>query len=340
MALLGTEVLTLADLTKRLGADGKVETAMIETMNTTNEVLDDMMFKEANGGVVHKTVVRTGLPSVAWRMLNYGVPKSKSTSATVQDTVGMLEAYSEVDKDLADMSGNTAAFRMSEASAFLESMSQAAATTVFYGNSEINPERFTGLSVRYNTVNTATAKTAENVVDAGGVGATNTSVWLIVWGDRSVHGIFPKGSRAGLQRNDKGQQTLQDANGNNFEGYRDHFKWNLGLSVRDWRYVVRIANIDVALARTDANYLKALIGFMIDAEERVYALPGGVSGEGRPRAAWYGNRTIRTLLRKAKLEKIANNLTEETIAGRVFTGFDGIPFRMTDALINTEARVV
>lgn len=340
MALIGTQVLTLADLTKRLGADGKVETAMIETMNETNEILDDMMFKEANGGVVHKTVVRTGLPAVAWRLLNYGVPKSKSTSATVQDTVGMLEAYSEVDKDLADMSGNVGAFRMTEASAFLESMAQEAADTIFYGNTNVNPERFLGLSARYSTVNTANAASAANVIDAGGTGSTNTSVWLMVWSDRSVHGIYPKGSNAGLQRNDKGQQTLQDANGNNYEGYRDHFKWNLGLTVRDWRYVVRIANIDVALASTDATYLKSLIGYMIDAEERIHALPGGVSGEGKPRAAFYGNRRIRSLMRKAKLEKIANNLTEETLAGRVFTAFDGVPFRMSDSLLNTEARVV
>jgi len=340
MALIGAQVLTLADLSKRLGADGAVETAIIETLNQANEALDDMMFKEANDGTSHKTTVRTGLPAVAWRLLNYGVPKSKSTTASVRDTTGMLEAYSECDKSLADLSGNVAAFRMTESEAFLESMSQEAARTLFYGNTEVNPERFLGLAPRFSKISTDASQSGYNVIDAGGTGATNTSLWMIVWGDQSVHGIYPKGSVAGLQRNDKGQVTLQDANGNNYEGYRDHFKWDLGLTVRDWRYVVRVANIDVALARTDMTYLKSLINKMIEAEEKVYRLPGNGTAEGMPRAVWYGNRTIRTLLRFAQLEKIANNITAETIAGKVVTAFDTIPFRMVDAIVNTEARVV
>lgn len=340
MALIGTQVLTLADLRARLGADNKVESAIIEALNTANEALDDMMVKEANGGVVHKTVIRTGLPSVAWRMLNYGVPKSKSQTAPVSDTVGMLEAYAEVDKSLADMSGNVAAFRESEARPFLESMSQAASTTLFYGNTDVNPERFLGLSPRFSKLSTDPTQSGSNIVDAGGTGATNTSLWLIVWGDQSVHGIYPKGSTAGLQRNDKGQVTLQDANGNNYEGYRDHFKWDLGLTVRDWRYVVRIANIDVTLARTDMTYLKSLLGYIIDAEEKVYRIPGTATEAGMPRAAWYGNRTVRALLRRAQQEKIANNITNETLYGKPVTAINGIPLRLADSLLNTEARVV
>ncbi|WP_445505014.1 major capsid protein [Microvirga sp. G4-2] len=340
MALIGTQVLTLADLKARFGADGKVESTIIETLNQANEVLDDMMFKEANGGIVHKTVIRTGLPSVAWRMLNYGVPKSKSQTAPVQDTVGMLEAYAEVDKSLADMSGNVAAFRDSEAQPFLESMSQAAATTLWYGNTDVNPERYLGLAPRFSKISTDATQSGSNIVDAGGTGATNTSLWLVVWGDQSVHGIYPKGSKAGLSRNDKGQVTLQDASGNNYEGYRDHFKWDLGLTVRDWRYAVRIANIDVGLARTDMTYLKGLLNYIIDAEERVYRIPGTATEAGMPRAAWYGNRTVRALLRRAQQEKIANNITTETIYGKPVTAINGIPLRLADTLLNTEARVV
>ena len=340
MALIGAQVLTLADLSKRLGADGAVETAIIETLNQANEALDDMMFKEANDGTSHKTTVRTGLPAVAWRLLNYGVPKSKSTTASVRDTTGMLEAYSECDKSLADLSGNVAAFRMTESEAFLESISQEAARTLFYGNTEVNPERFLGLAPRFSKLSNNKDESGYNIIDAGGTGATNTSVWLIVWGDRSVHGIYPKGSRAGLQRNDKGQVTLQDANGNNYEGYRDHFKWDLGLTMRDWRFAVRIANIDVALARTDMNYLKSLLNYIIDAEERIYRIPGTATDAGMPRAAWYGNRTVRALIRRAQQEKIANNITTETIYGKSVTAINGVPLRLSDAILNTEARVV
>lgn len=341
MALLASQVLTLADLSKRMSADGRtVEPKIMEVLTQANEVLDDMMFREANDGTRHKTTIRTGLPQVAWRMLNYGVPKSKSQTAAISDTTGMLEAYSEVDKKLVNLSGSPDVFRASEVKPFVESMSQAAATTLFYGNTDVNPERFLGLSPRFSTLNAANAASAVNVIDAGGTGATNTSLWMIVWGEESVHGIYPKGSQAGLQHQDLGEVTLQDANGNNYQGFRDHFEWDLGLTVRDWRFVVRVANIDVALARTDMTYLKSLLNYIIDAEEMVYRIPGSSSEAGAPRAAWYGNRRIRALLRRAQQEKIANNITTEELYGKTVTAINGVPLRMTDAILNTEARVV
>ena len=78
-------------------------------------------------------------------------------------------------------------------------MNQQMQNTVIYGSTAANPERFTGLAERFNTLNTATAASAGNVVDAGGATATNTSMWLIGWGQNTVHGIFPKGGNAGLQ---------------------------------------------------------------------------------------------------------------------------------------------
>jgi hypothetical protein len=330
MAVVGTQVLTYADLANRLGEDGNVARSIIELLSQTNEILQDMMVMAANSGIVHKTTVRTGLPTAAWRLLNYGIPRSKSTSASVTDTVGMLEAYSEVDARIVQLSKNQAALRLSEAQAFLEAMNQTMATTLFYGNTRTNPERFLGLAPRYSSLS---APNGANIVDAGGVGLDNTSIWLVLWGDNTIHGIYPDSSPAGIQHQDLGEVTLFDSNNNPYQGFRDHWMWDLGLTLRDWRYVVRIANIDVSNLSSDVNYLKSIIGFMIDAEERVFNMSGG-------RAVWYGNRTIRSALRKATLEKIANNLTAEEVAGNIVTRFDAIPFRMTDAILNNEARVV
>lgn len=332
MATVGALALTYADWAKRLDAGGRID-KIVEILNQWNEVLDDMLVREANDGSGHKTTVRTGIPQGAWRMLNYGVPNAKSTTAQVRDTTGMLEVYSEVDKALANMNGNTAEFRLSEATAIMEGMNQQMAQTLFYGNTDANPERFLGLAPRYSTVNAATASSA-NVVDGGGIGSDNTSIWLVVWGENSVHGIFPKGSIAGLQHQDLGEQTLFDSNQNKFQGYRDHFKWDLGLTVRDWRFVVRIANIDVSdvVANTAAN-IKNLVNLMVQAEERIPQINVG-------RAVWYMNRQMRTGLRAGILEKVATNLTEETVAGKRTTMFDGFPVRRVDSILNTEARVV
>jgi hypothetical protein len=52
------------------------------------------------------------------------------------------------------------------------------------------------------------------------------------------------------------------------------------------------------------------------------------------------NRTLREKLRLGILEKVSTNLTWETVEGKRVMTFDDIPVRRTDALINTETRVV
>ena len=326
---LATTNLTLADWAKRVDKDGKVDT-IVELLGQTNEVLEDMVWVEGNETTGHVTTVRTGLPAATWRMLNYGVQPSKSVTAQVKDTCGMLEAYAEVDKKLADLNGNTAAFRMSEDRAFLESMNQTMATTLFYGNTLTNPERFLGLAPRYGALSGSTS--AANVLSGSGSGSTNTSVWLMCWGDNTAHGIFPKGTKAGLQHNDLGEQTLIDAAGGKYQGYRTHYQWDCGLTVRDWRYAIRIANIDVSALTKDAASGANLIDLMVQAIE---LLPNAKMG----RPVFYCNRTVRSFLRRQMVNKSNLNLSLDQIAGKHVVAFDGIPVKRVDALLNTEAAV-
>jgi hypothetical protein len=318
------------DVARRTDPDGRIA-SIVELLNQSNEVLSDLSFVEGNLPTGNKTTVRTGLPSATWRKLYGGVQPGKSTTAQVQDSCGMLEAYAEIDKALADLNGNTAAFRLSEDSAYIEGMSQQMASTLFYGNEGTQPEAFTGLAPRFNSLS---AQNADNIVDAGGTGSDNTSIWLCVWGPQTGFGIYPKGSQAGLQMSDKGQVTIEnvDGAGGRMEGYRTHYRWDAGLTIRDWRYFVRIPNIDVSDLNTLAN-TKNLINWMIAASERIPSF-------GKGRACWYVNRTIREKLRLGILEKVSSNLSWETVEGKRVMTFDDIPVRRTDALINTEARVV
>src|SRR5690606_34436193 len=107
----------------------------------------------------------------------------------------MMEARSEIDVDVAKLNGNTAAFRLSEAEAFVEGMNQEFMSALFYGNAALEPEKFTGLATRYNTLDPA-QNISSNVLDAGGTGTDNTSIYLVVWGENTVTGIYPKGSQA------------------------------------------------------------------------------------------------------------------------------------------------
>ena len=335
MTTLASTHPTLLDMSRRLDPSGNISD-IVEMMAAVNPVLEDMTFVEGNLPTGHKTTVRTGLPTPTWRKLYGGVQPGKSTTAQVTDSCGMLEAYAEVDKALADLNGNTAAFRLSEDAAHIEGMAQELASTTFYGNEGTEPEAFTGLAPRYNSLS---AQNADNIIDFGGTGSDNMSIWLCVWGPQTGFGIFPKGSKAGLQMTDKGQVTIEniDGAGGRMEGYRTHYRQDMGLTVKDWRYFVRIANIDYSVINAgDAGAItaqKALITAMIKASERIPHLGNG-------RAVWYVPRNIRENLRLGILEKVSSNLNWETVEGKRVMTFDDIPVRRCDALVNSEARVV
>ena len=331
MATLNTTNPTLADVANRLGPDGKIDPQIVEMLNETNEVLDDMTFIEANGFTEHKTTIRSGLPTGTWRKLNYGVQPEKSRTVPVKDSMGMLETYAEVDKALADLNGNSAAWRLSEDRAFVEGLNQTMAQTLFYGDSSLDPEKFMGLAPRYNSLS---AENGVNIVDGGGSGSDNASIWLIVWGPNTCHGIYPKGSAAGLDARDLGEDTLLDAAGGRYQGYRTHYKWDNGLTLRDWRYVVRIANVDVSDLTKNAAAGADLIDLMAQAIELIPNL-----GMGRP--AFYMPRKLRSFLRRQIANKVAGStLTMEDVGGKKVVALDGVPVRRTDAILLTEARVV
>lgn len=328
MAVKGLTALTLADWSKRVDPNGKID-KITELLSQTNPILEDMLIVEGNLPTGHRTTIRTGLPDATWRLLNYGVPNSKSTTAQVTDSIGMLETYAEIDKSLADLNGNTSEFRLSEDRAFLEAMNQKMAQTLFYGDTSVNPQQFMGLASRYSS---KSAGNGQNIIDAGGTGTDNTSIWLVVWGENTVHGIFPKGQKAGLHMEDKGQQTLKDAAGGQYEGYRTHYKWDNGLTLRDWRYVVRIANIDVSDLSVPASAAN-IVTQMVKALHRVPNLKMG-------RAVFYMNRTVAQALDLQSLDKASLALSVKETEGEWWTTFRGIPIRETDAILETEARVV
>jgi len=184
---------TLLDLAKMLDPDGKVAT-IVELLNETNEILDDMTWMEGNLPTGHRTTIRTGIPEPTWRKLYGGVQPNKGTTVQVTDSCGMMEAYAEVDKALADLNDATAAFRLSEDRVHLEGMNQSLADALFYASEATTPEKFTGLAPRYNSTSAANG---ENIIKGGSSDTDNTSIWLVVWGPQTVHGIIPKGSKAG-----------------------------------------------------------------------------------------------------------------------------------------------
>lgn len=339
MGLLSTYNLTLIDWAKRLDPDGTVP-IIAELLNQTNEILTDAVFKEGNLPTGHRVTIRTGLPAAYWRALNVGIPPSKSTTAQVDEACGILEARSEVDKDLALLNGNTAEFRLSEDIAFIESMNQEQAECLIYGNPGVDPKQYLGLAPRYSLTS---AGNGDNIILAGGADAAhNTSIYLVVWGDNTVFCPFPKGSKAGLITEDLGEQTVYQDGGLRMQALVNRYQWKNGLVVKDWRYAVRIANIDttalLAMSGTQqASATTALIKLMAKA---LYRVPNMAMG----RPAFYMPRVIHEGLALAALEK--SSYTLKIIEGLTqfgtptsWTTFLGVPLRKCDGIVTTEAVV-
>ena len=330
MSLVGNTYLTLKDKFAQK-EDGKIATAIVDMLATSNALIEDAVVRECNEGSTHKTTVRNGLPEVEFRKFYQGVNCSKGEYTQITDSTGMLEVYSQVDKSLADLEGDTQQFRMNEAQAFLESMNNTVQENIFYGSKATNPAGFDGLSVRYNKISTDPKSIGYRVLDAGGTGSDNTSIWFITWGDLHTHLLYPKGSQMGLNHTDKGAQTATDNNGNMYEVYRDHFKWDIGLTVRDFRSTARIANIDVT--KLDTDDAADLLKLMVSAYHRIkrFAKTGNT--------VIYCNETIETYLHFQAMNKANVKLSVDEAMGRPVVNFLGIPIKCVDQIRNNEKKV-
>lgn len=332
MATLGNTFVDLIDIYKQQDGHGNV-TPVIEMLMQMNPILQDMIATECNKGTTHLHTIRTGLPTVTWGKLYKGIPQSKSQKAQVEDTTGFVEALSTIDSRLLKLASNIGAVRLSEAKSFIEAMSQEVSSRMFYGNSSSDPEQFMGLAPRFNSLS---ATNGNQIIDAGGTGSDNTSVWFVTWGEEQCCGLYPKGTMAGVEREDMGNQRLTDGDGNPYYGMEEKFCWNIGLAVKDWRYVSRIANIDVS--DVQAGSVK-LYDFM---RKAYYALQNRRVAGGR-QAIYLNTDILEALDALATNAGTTDNfvrLTRKEVEGEEILSYRGIPLRETDSLLNTEARVV
>lgn len=338
MAVIGSTYLNLIDVFKRT-EDGQQAAAIIEVLKQMNPILDDAIAVECNMGTLHRHTIRTGLPSVTWGRLYQGVAQSKSSTQQIDDTTGFLEAMSSVDTRLLDLApgGNRGAIRLSEATAFLEAMNQEMGSSMFYSSTDATPEKFKGLAARYNALTGANASTsATQIVDAGGTGSVNTSIWFVTWGEQYTQLLYPKGTQAGVKREDMGRQRISDSNGNPFFVEEEKFTWHMGVAVKDWRYNARIANLDITAVR----------GGTVDIYKQMrrayYKLQSRRVAGGK--MAIYCNREVLEALDALSTNNGSTNnyiqLRPMEIEGKEVLTYRGIPIRETDSLINTEARVV
>ena len=339
---------TLLDVANLQDPDGSTA-SVVEILSQQNEMLQDIVMLPSNEPNSHRHVIRTGLPTGAWRGYNAGVQPSKSSTASVRSTIGNYEMYSEIDRDLANLNGNSAEWRLQEETPFIEQMSQQIQKQFIFGDETNSGEEygFTGIYKHYNEVDGATVASGDNVIDVGGnedtgtAPAGNQSILLMCWDPMCSFGIFPRGTQAGLQVEDKGEVTIEDVDGSSgtggrMEAYRTHYKWQTGLVIRDWRYNVRIANIDYSNLIGHNSTGEALRKRVIDSMFEAINLLPSMKG----RVAFYMSRDVRTSLFRGLSEGVKEStLTVEQLGGQMTHMFHGIPIRRVDAMSALESDI-
>lgn len=340
MTTIGNSYPSLIDMYK-----GSAEGTVIEILNRQNPVLDDAIATQCNMDAVHRHMIRTGLPSVAWGRLYQGVPQSKATMQQVDDTTGFLEAMSGVDVRLLALASDPAKARLVDSAPYLEAMNQEMATGIFYHDTATTPEKFKGLAARLNAYNTnppdpAKPHVSNQVIHGGGAGSDNTSIWFVTWGDHATSLLYPKGMKAGITIQDKGEQRVLDAAGNPYYVKETMFNWHIGLFMKDWRYNARVANIDVSDMRAGTVDLWALM------RKAYYRLQSRRVDAISSRIAIYMNRDVLEILDAQSSDRalLAANpnytgLGHAQVEGKEVRTYRGIPIRETDSILNTEALV-
>lgn len=339
MAIIGNTYLNLIDTLKQ--TDGAAA-GVAEVLHTLHPFMKDANVQTANKGTKHVSNIRAGLPSVSWGALYQGIVQSKGNYTQVEDSTGFVEGLSSVDKRLVDLYPNqTSQLRLMEGQGFMESMAQTIDSAIWYSNVGVNGKQFHGLSPRYNTL------ANPNVINGGGVGADNTSIWLVTHGDMQTSVIVPQNITAGIQREEKGEQRILDGSNNPYYVLEELYRQHIGLTVKDWRFNARIANIDVSDVQAGTRKLLPLMA------SAYYALQGRrnykMEAEGEVssgRTVIYMNRAMIAALDAeaaggygAPTANATIRLTPMTIQGEEVQSWRGIPIRETDAILNTETLV-
>jgi len=347
MATLTPGAMTYAEWALRQDPNGRLST-LVNMLSQANGILDDMMAVECQSGNAFEYTQVVKLPTPSRRVYNTGVARTLAGVAKLTATCKQYADQVVIDKDLAELGGNLNELRAAEVSLHMQALGQTVASDLFYGNGSSDPTQFTGLANIYNTVNTSTSAIAKNVLDMGGTGSTNTSMWLVNWGPKAIHTIFPKGVVAGLEHKDFGLvPNIADANGNTFPGYLDWLSWKLGLAIHDWRQAVRACNIDVSLL--NGGSAANLITMLSKMVQRLPVQPVGVgpvnTSDSAPdqivmgRPVFYCDRTILEYLDIQAQNKTNLLLQMNQWDGHTIITYRGVPIRCVDALLDTESRV-
>lgn len=340
MAALGSRLVTLADVAK---SKNKQIGMVAEVLTLSNPMLNDVPFMEMNEGTIHKEEIRSGLPALYYRKANEAIPASKSTTEERTFGAAHFESKSQIDSAVAKRGGvdRINYNRWNQAQGHIQAHANELASLLIYGSTTDATEKTQGFFDVYSQ--TSGSEASKQVLDAGGsTGSALSSILLSYWGENSIFGVYPKGTSWGLTRTDRsaGNKEVQiqatDRNGNpgSFWGYEENFMTDSGLVIKDYRQGARIANIDI-------DALKSKVG-AADLTELMIMAYHKIANRNNGKGTWYMNSTLMAHghIQARKEVGAGGGFTYANYQGGPVLTFMGLPVRLSDAILDSEAEVL
>jgi len=261
MATLGSRYITFRDILSGRTPNGFVDKDIVEMMAQENPVLQDVLWKQCAKGREDYVTIRTGMPEAVLRAFYEGWTGSKTSKMQVTNACCTVTTGLEFDWRLYEQDKDKAAFLADEQRAHSSVLGDKVASLLFYGDTETSPKGINGFAKTFSTYGAISGsgmatddtkaafycfnagKGAEAGSDADSI--ARRSLFLIGWGARSAHGIYPEGASAGIKIDTLECQTVKQSDGSNLKMGLQEMNWEAGLNIRDFRYCGRVANINI-----------------------------------------------------------------------------------------------
>jgi hypothetical protein len=244
--------ITFYDFQSALDPSGTRIMPTVEVLNQVNPALQDGPIMASNSDSGNRVTLRSGLPVVTTGKIDKGIPRSKSATEQRTDSMALFVGRKEMDVRQKKVFGPAAYAnkRASEDLAYAESFSQYVTQQFLYGSINADEATFDGLSVRTpNLQQPSPGVGASQVWSQGTVtGGDGTSIFIVDWGERGVHWIYPMNDpeNGGLDQKNYENEAVNDVDGNPFHADVTEYNWMIGISVEDPRRLARIANVDIS----------------------------------------------------------------------------------------------
>ncbi|MBP2638218.1 MAG: hypothetical protein H6Q72_4125 [Firmicutes bacterium] len=317
--------ITWKDYASQKDANG-MAAKVIDILAERNDIIDDMFVVPGNKEYGLQTTQQATDPTVTIRGVNEGATGTKGTFKQLKVEAALFTALGLVDKELVNAAEDKAGFRANVNRPYIGAMGKKLAYQLFKGSKADDAQAFNGLETFYSS--TSKEDFGDYVLTADGTGTDNRSIWLIDWGEDSCCAFYPKNTEVGLQHKDYGEELIKLDDGSYWPAYRDLWEWRAGIAVRNYKKVIRIANIDasaLSAAGQTSDTSADLLNLMIEAIETIPDLS--------PRARFYTGRKVKTAFVKKAINKTNAFLTMEEMANkRVSPAFLGVPIRLCEVL--------